>query len=56
MPVYSIIAEVVQTRSYTVHANDANEAEDLLRSQFEIIEFDVLEEDIETTEVEEVNG
>lgn len=56
MPLYSIITDVVQTRAYAVVANSAEEALEDVRSEFEIMEFDILEQVIDTASVEEIDN
>jgi hypothetical protein len=54
MPTYSVIAEVRETRVYTVNAANSAEARDVLLDEFQLMQFDVLEEEVDTMEVEEI--
>lgn len=53
---YSLIVEVVQTRAIQVLAEDAEQAEEIVRADLELIPFDVLEEEIQSVEIEEVSS
>jgi len=55
MPFYSIVAEVIQTRGYMVMASTQEEAMDALRADYEYMEYDVLENVLDTTEVQEID-
>ena len=53
MPTYSVIVEVLQTRAYQVRADDISAAEDLVRDEYEAMQYDVLETALESLEVTE---
>lgn len=53
MPNYTIIAEVLQTRAYQIYAINQEAALEALRAEYEIMNHDLLEQALETSEVEE---
>ena len=55
MPYYSVIAEVIVTRAYNVHANSQDEAESLVKEDFTLMEYDVLEETLDTLNTQELD-
>jgi hypothetical protein len=55
VPNYTIVAEILQTRAYQVYAINQEQALEALRAEFGVMQYDVLEEDLETTEVEEID-
>jgi hypothetical protein len=55
MPYYSVIAEVVVTRAYSVRANNQAEAEALVKEDYSLMEYDVLEETIDTLDAQEMD-
>lgn len=55
MPYYSVIAEVVVTRAYNVHADNQTEAEKAVKDEFTVMEYDILEETIDTINTQELD-
>ena len=55
MPTYSVIVEVIQTRAYQVRADDIDAAADLVRDEYEAMQYDVLETTLDTMEVTDSN-
>jgi hypothetical protein len=53
MPYYSVIAEVTVTRAYSVRATSLAEAEALVKEDYTLMEYDVLEETIDTIDAQE---
>ena len=53
MPYYNIVAEVIETRAYQIHARNEEEALANLKSELDILPFDLLERDLDTANVEE---
>lgn len=53
MKKYTILASIIQNRSYTVRAESVEEAEDLVRDDHEHMPYDVIDEELDTLEVEE---
>lgn len=55
MPEFTVIAEVVHTRSYQITAKNQDEAMRAVADEFSFMPFDTLEEEIDTAYVEESN-
>jgi hypothetical protein len=56
MPKFSVVAEVTVTRAYHVDAVDSDHAVELVREDYDMMPYDVLEEDLASTvEVEQVD-
>jgi len=55
MPYYSVIAEVIVTRAYSVHADSQSEAESAVKDEFAVMEYDILEETIDTLNTQELD-
>jgi hypothetical protein len=53
---YDIIATIVQTRSYRVLAEDAAVAKEILRGEFEFLEYDIIDAEVEDVSVEDYNA
>lgn len=53
MPTYSVIVEVIQTRNYLIRADDVAAAEDLVRDEYEAMDYDVLVTTLDSLEVVE---
>ena len=50
---YTIFATVTQQRSYNVQADSAEEATELVRSEYGYLEYDIIDDEIEDVTVEE---
>lgn len=55
MPQYSVIAEVVVTRAYAVNADTEEDAESLVKQEFTLMEYDILEEAIDSLNTQELD-
>ncbi len=53
MPDYSVVATVLETRVYQVLADSADEAEELVRSEYNDRQFDLMDEELDDVTVEE---
>jgi hypothetical protein len=51
MPVFDVIVEVLEVRSYQVEADDSDEAESLVRSDRRFMTFDIINDDIQNITV-----
>lgn len=53
MPEYNVVATVLETRVFHVNCDSADDAEELVRSEYSQLPFDVLDEELDDVTVEE---
>lgn len=53
MPDYTVFATVPQTRAYSVEAENMEAAMELVREEYNFLEYDIIDDEIDGVSVEE---